>query len=160
MNTWHKLCWLVLLVAAAGCEGDPAFDPAAQAAAAGIAPRSQWQVRGRGVDNAELAIDGNMATRATTSSSYRDAALTIDLGDPSLFNMLVLEHGAEGMGFAQRVGVSTSLDGQSYTRRAIAPGNRRVTIVCIVTPVLARHIRIEAMQPGQRPWSLAEIQLK
>ena len=64
------------------------------------------------------------------------------------------------MGFAQRVGVSTSLNGQSYTRRAIAPGNRRVTIVCIVTSVLARYVRIEAMQPGTRAWSVAEVQLK
>ncbi len=160
MNTLCKLCMLILIVAAVGCEDDPAFDPAAQAAAAGVTPRSQWQVRGRDIQDAELAIDGNMATRATTSSSYGSAALTIDLGDPSLFNMLVLEHGSDDMGFAQRVGVSTSLDGQSYTRRAIAPGNRRVTIVCIVTPVLARYVRIEAMKPGQRPWSLAEVQLK
>jgi len=145
----------------AGCNGDGAFDPEAQSAAAGVPSRDQWALRARGVDNPELAADGNMSSRATTSStSYRGATLTIDLGGPSLFNMVVIDHGPDEKGYAQRVGVATSLNGETYTRRAIAPGNRRVTIVCIVTPVLARYVRIEAMLPGTRAWSLAEIQLK
>lgn len=160
MKTIQRLCWLVLITTV-GCPGGGNFDPEAQSAAAGITPRADWTCRGQGVDNPAAAIDGNMESRATTPSvSYRGATLTVDLGGPSLFNMVVIDHGSDPMGFAQRVAVSTSRNGESYTRCAIAPGNRRVTIVCIVTPVLARYVRIEAMQPGTRAWSVAEIQLK
>ncbi len=156
------MCVLAVIAAGVltGCDGSNGFDESSQAPASRIAPKSGWMVQARGVQNADYAIDGNPSTYATTPEGYREAALTIDLGEPSLFNMLVVDHGDEADGFARRLVISTSMDGQTYKRRAIAPGNRVVSNVCIVTPVLARYVRIEVIESWWQPWSVAEIQLK
>jgi len=149
----------LMALAAAGCEDSPSHggNPVGPRTAAMVTPRSSWQVRARGVDSPEAAVDGSTATRAMAPEGYRSATLTIDLGQPCMLNMVTIDHGPDEMGFAQRVGVSTSMDGRTYTRRAVAPGNRRVTIVCIVTPVLARYVRIDALRANWTSWSLAEI---
>ena len=148
------MCALVVITAAvvAGCDESDGLGE--------LTPKSAWTVQARGVQNPDYATDGDPNTYATTPEGYRDAALTVDLGEPSLFNMLVIDHGDYEDGYAQRLVVSTSMDGQTYKRRAIAPGNRVVSNVCIVTPVLARYVRIEVVESWWHPWSIAEIQLK
>jgi len=59
-----------------------------------------------------------------------------------------------------RVAVATSLDGEAFVERHQAPGTRRVTILSLPEPVLARYVRVRAARPGDQPWSLAEVFLQ
>lgn len=124
-----------------------------------VTARSQWKASGNVVDAAK-AIDGSLGTRAVSRQLQEDPQITIDLGLKCLFNMVVIEHGQDEHGYARRVAVSTSRDGKNFTHRHSAPGNRRVTHVAIITPVLARYVRISAVGKGSRPWSLAEIRIQ
>ena len=104
-----------------------------------------------------ITIDGNINTIAISPNSDGRGTLTIDLGKPCMFNMIVVEHGANEFGFARRVAVSTSLDGQAFTQRYTGHGTRRVTILCPATPMLARYVRLQAVVAGDQPWSVAEV---
>ena len=106
------------------------------------------------------AVDGNINTRAVASSDGATPQLTIDLGKPGMFNMVVIDHGRNELGFASEVRVQTSLDGRVFTNRYSASGARRVSSFLLLTPVLARYVRLEAVAPGQSPWSLAEIHIQ
>ncbi len=147
---------LVSAVLGGGC-GGPTYDTG-RAEAAAISPRSAWQATGD-LRSVAAAIDQNVATAAVSIETTGRGTITIDLSKPCLFNMVIIEHGADEMGFAPRLAVLTSMDGQTYTQRYLGVGTRRVTILYLGGPVLARYVRLRALTAGQRPWSVAEVYL-
>jgi len=124
-----------------------------------VPDRSLWEAYGT-VENPGHAIDGNINTAAIGASRGRAASLVVDLGKPGTFNMVVIDHGRNALGFAREVEVYTSLDGKSFKRRYRALGTRRVSTFCLMEPVLARYVRLDAVEAGDQPWSLAEIHLQ
>ena len=163
MKRYATLSVLVLAaLAAVGCNGggQGPFDSDAQVPASSISPRSSWSASGQGLSNDAASIDGDLATRATTASGYEEASLTIDLAKPCLFNLIAIDHGDHETGYAQRLAVLTSMDGREYTRQKVAPGQRGTTLIALVTPVMARYVRIEVVRPHWQPWSVAEVQFK
>lgn len=148
---------LLLLCLAGGCGSSMYQEGRSQASA--ISPRVFWQVSGdmRGL---QAAIDGDVSTAAISALPDGGGAITIDLGKPCVFNMVVVEHGTNEFAFARRVVLLTSLDGISFTQRYSALGTRRVTILCPVSPILARYVRLQAAVPGDLPWSVAEVYLQ
>ena len=86
--------------------------------------------------------------------------LTIDLKEMVLFQMVVIDHGRDEHGYCRRVGVATSADGEAFADRHPAPGTRRLTILSLPEPVLARYVRLRVVRPGPRPWSIAEVFLQ
>ena len=154
------LCGLalsLLLWAVLGCGGLPDY----QTDSSRISSRAKWTVVGtRGIEDAAKALDGDRDTAAVSSASYDKAHITIDLGKVCLFNMVVIDHGPSEYGFCGQVAVLTSLDNSAYTPRQSAAGTRRVSIVSLIKPHLARYVRIRADVEGSRPWSLGEIYLE
>jgi hypothetical protein len=154
------LCGLalaLLLWAILGCSGLPDY----QTHSSEISPRAKWIIVGtRGIEDAAKALDGDRGTAAVSGASYDKAHITIDLGKVCLFNMVVIDHGPNEYGFCGRVAVLTSLDNNAYTPRRSEPGTRRVSIVSLIKPELARYVRIRADAEGSRPWSLGEIYLE
>ena len=146
-----------LSVAGGGCDSE--YSSRARFPAAAISDRSTWKAGGA-VRMPQNAIDGNLSTAAVTGHTYDNRAILIDLGKVCLFNTIIIEHGNDEFGFCRRVGIWTSIDGKKYTHRAALPGTRRVSIFALVTPVLARYIRLQAVVPGNRPWSIAEVHLQ
>ncbi len=115
-----------------------------------------WKVSGE-LENTGAAVDGRIDTAATSAPSGLGASLTIDLGKTSLFNMVVIEHGPNPEGYARRVSVFTSVDGQKFTLLHTSPGTRRRTYLSVLTPVLARYVKLQAIIEEGRPWSVAEV---
>ncbi len=124
--------------------------------AAEITDRVEWTATGT-VALAEHAIDGVITTAAVSRESNGGGSITIDLGRPCQFNLVILDHGRQEWAFARETVLLTSVDGKNYRRQWTAPGNRRVTSLCMFSPVLARYIRIQAFVPGDEPWTVAEI---
>jgi hypothetical protein len=124
-----------------------------------LSARTSW-LAGGALSNAQAALDGDLSTAALSDYQYAGADITLDLQRPCLFQMVVLHHGKSEMGFARRVGVSTSLDGNIFIDRYVAPDLRRVATLSLPSPVLARYVRIKAIVPGSQPWSIAEIYLE
>jgi len=124
--------------------------------ATAVSARTTWRVGGD-LKEVKNAVDGSRVTAAVSEPAYQNAHVTIDLGKPCLFNMVVIDHGPEEMGFCRRLAVLTSLDGQNYTRRTVGPGTRRVTILSLITPILARYVRLQVVATGDRPWSVGEV---
>jgi len=141
-----------------GC-GATAYREGAHSQAAAVTPKRLWRVRGD-LQNAHLAVDANKATAAVAPLPYDGATITIDLAKPCLFNMIAVVHGPDEWGFCRRVSVLTSLDGEVFTDRFTAGGTRWISTFCLIEPTLARYIRLEAITPGQRPWSVAEIHIQ
>lgn len=142
-----------------GC-ADPNYgSSAAGGAAARIGPKGNWAASGT-VPAAQLAVDGDKQTVAKAGTNRTDAMLQIDLGEISLFNMVVIDHGEEEMGFGRQVAVETSLDGRSWERVLTAPGKRKVTVLNMIRPQLARYVRLTVLEPGERPWAVAEVHLQ
>ena len=152
--------WLALLAGAAlvGCDAAPPVYQEASGTylAASITPRSQWKVSGA-VSNPAAAVDNDLHTAALTGPDYIGAAAVVDLGKPCSFQTVIIDHGVNEMGFARQVELASSLDGQNYQHEYSTAGARRVTIICLPKPILARYIRLVAEAPGTQPWSLAEI---
>ncbi len=148
---------MYLLAAAGGCYPD--YNSRTKFPAAAISDRNAWTAGG-GIRTPASAIDGDLSTAAVSGYSYENKAIVIDLGKVCLFNTIIVEHGNDEFGFCRRVGISTSIDGKEYTHRAAIPGTRKVSIFLLVTPVLARHVRLQAVVPGNRPWSIAEVHLR
>ncbi len=140
-----------------GCGGPIYQEGNAQASA--ITPRSSWQASGD-MRGAQAVLDGDIATAAVSAAPDGGGSITIDLGKPCVFNMAVIDHGTNEWAFARRVVLLTSLDGISFTQRYSALGTRRVTILCSSAPILARYVRFQAVVPGDRPWSVAEVYLQ
>jgi len=124
-----------------------------------VSPRTQWRITGD-LKDPQKAADDDVSTVALSHAVYSNAALTIDLGRPCLFNMVVIDHGPNRDGCAGRVAVLTSTDGREYVFRHAAPGSRRVSTLLMLTPVLARYIRLQVLQEGQAPWSVAEVYIQ
>ena len=123
-----------------------------------ISDRSRWSVSGDLADM-DSAIDGSRGTAAVGRGVQSRASFTIDLGKVCLFNMVTIHHGPNEWGFCRRVALLTSLDGEKFQYRWAAPGTRRVTILCVMTPILARYVRLQAMAVGEQPWSIGEVYL-
>lgn len=153
----NRLSYVAFLAAMmlAGCENS-ITDETGQAPGSVITPRQTWRAMGD-VQNPSLAIDGSVSTAATTTGSYDNASITVDLGKPCIFNLIQIEHGSDEQGYARRASVLVSIDGEKYERVAEASGTRRVTNINLITPTLARYVRIQATISGPRPWSIAEI---
>lgn len=124
-----------------------------------VSPRSGWRAFGD-LRNCGHAIDDNVGTAAVSGIAYQGAAITIDLGRPCQFNMIVLEHGVDEFGFCRRLAVYTSDDGRQFHRETEVPGLRRVTTVVLPVQALAQYIRLEATSEGNRPWSISEIHVQ
>jgi hypothetical protein len=153
-------CLSLALTAAAGCETSPIYTDGDRRHAIGSVPdRANWTASGT-VKDPGSAIDGSLYTAAVAPERAENAMLTIDLHRPSMLNMVVVDHGRSELGFARQVVVETSLDGARFTPRHTAFGTRRVSSFLLLTPVLARYIRLRAIVPGDRPWSLAEIHVQ
>ncbi|MCE5280441.1 MAG: discoidin domain-containing protein [Planctomycetaceae bacterium] len=142
----------------AGCDSEPETEAVAKFPAARISPRNTWTIKGDMGDIA-AAIDGNGGTAAVSSALYANSMIVLDLGKTCMFNTVILEHGDE-MGYCRRLSVATSIDGKTYTQRMMGPGNRKTTIVSMITPVLARYVQIKAVIPGNAAWSISEIDLQ
>lgn len=123
---------------------------------AAVSPIQDWRVQGT-LRDVGSAIDGNLNTAAIAPPGSSNAVLTVDLGKMSLFNMAVIEHGPRAQAFARRVSVLTSPDGENFTLVHTSPGTPRKTYISILTPVLARYVRFQAILGEDAPWSVAEI---
>ena len=156
---WKKLALLLTCLAAtaAGCAVAPIY-PAdgPKSPAAAVTSRRQWKASGD-LRDPEKAIDGTPDTAAIGDPLRSGAAITIDLGKACLFNMVAVDHGLNETGFCRRLVLLSSMDGSTFERRYAVPGTRRITTLCLVSPVLARYIRLEAVIPGEAPWSIAEV---
>ncbi len=152
------LFWIaVTAMVVGGCVPSGIYTPDGRTSpAAAISKRSQWNVFGD-LREPHLAADGLVRTAAVSGNPYDGAMLTIDLGKACLFNMVVIDHGADEYGFPRRLDLLTSMDGQSFRHRWSGPGMRRVTNICPFTPIFARYIRFRVTIPGDRPWSVAEV---
>ena len=127
-----------------------------------ITPKSMWRAYGD-FDNAQRAVDGNVHTFAVTGPSYDNAKITIDLGKRCLFNTVVIDQGPDDKlesGFCRRIAVQVSNDGVRFYQAYTVSGTRRITYCPIITPTMARYIRLVAIVPGDMPWSIAEIYLE
>ena len=140
---------------APGCTG-PIYQPGQQYFPDAISPRTQWTATGTVADPVK-AIDGNVATAAVAPVGVADPMLVVDLGKPCLLNMIVVDHGANEMGYCRLLAVQTSDDGMHWVERASVPGLRRVTNVLLTSQVLARYVRLKVARPGGGPWSVAEV---
>jgi hypothetical protein len=154
---------LAILVAAGACGAlllggcATKFDHAGpRSPASAITPHTQWRVSGD-LTNPAAAADGDLTTAAISQAAYAGAELTVDLGKPCLFNMIVMDHGPMPEGFPRRMAVLTSLDGREFTYTYGKEGNRQRTVFVLITPTLARYIRIKAVVPGSEPWSVGEV---
>jgi len=125
-----------------------------------ITPRARWTAGGD-IAKAAAAIDGDIATAAVTSHNpYDNATIDIDLGKVCVFNFVVIDHGVNEFGFCRQVTLLTSVDNKRFTQVYTGCGTRRLTNLCLLKPVLARYIRIQASIPGPQPWSVAEVYVK
>ena len=154
---FHRTSVVMACLVLGGCGPGSRFGGRVAPAAA-VSPRSSWKAHGD-LQDAGKAIDGNPATAAVTAEHYSGAALTIDLGKACVFNLVAIEHGPNQFGFCRRLGLWTSLDGQTFTKAHETPGTRTVTYLVPIKPVLARYVKLQAITPGMRPWSVAEIHL-
>ncbi|HAU36204.1 MAG TPA: hypothetical protein DCX07_00620 [Phycisphaerales bacterium] len=148
------------MLAMSGCVGAIYHHGGPRAPAAAIPPRELWKVSGTLRDLPKIR-DGNINTVTRSAAGEENPSLTIDLGKLSMFNMVVVDQGpTDEFGFPRRLSVETSVDGQNFAYRYAAPGTRRVTILCLPTPVLARYVRLKVVVPGVHPWAVAEVYLQ
>jgi hypothetical protein len=124
--------------------------------ASAVSSRWTWKAQGDLRDPAR-AIDGLLSTAAVSDADYVNAALTIDLGKPCVLNLVVIHHGPDEYGFCKRVAMATSMDGTSFIERYAGAGARHRTSLLLLTPTLARYIRLQAIVPGSQPWSVGEV---
>ena len=151
--------WIVrvaLLCGAALCPGCPQVP---EISSSDITPRSTWRASGDLREPAK-AIDGYLSTAAVSGNNYTNAYIGLDLGKVCLFNRIIVDHGPDEHGYPARMAVYTSLDGQNFTLQGEFAGKRSVTNALLLTPVLARYIRLQAVAPGLKPWSVAEIAIQ
>ncbi len=146
----------MLLAFVAGCNGEFSHN-APRPGGSRVSSPSEWEIDGD-LAYVERAIDQNPESVAMAMMPQQQATVTVDLGKACLFNTVVVSHGLENQhGYVRRLAVSTSLDGKTFSRRYVGSGTRRKTILPIITPVLARYVRLEVLQPGDKPWAIAEI---
>lgn len=142
-----------------GCDPGPIYGPDVPRVSVGtITDRQSWKATGNLEDGA-LAADGNINTIAIAQAG-NSSSLTIDLGQACTFNFVVVDHGRNELGYARQVEIATSIDGRTFTPQANCPGTRRVSNFLLKSAVLARYLRITAVQPGTNPWSVAEVYIQ
>ncbi len=150
---------LGLIAMGGGCDPGPIYGPDAPRVSVGtISDRQSWTAKGN-LEDGDLAADGNINTIAIGQVG-NSASLTIDLGQACMFNFVVVDHGRNELGFARQVEIATSIDGRTFTPQANCPGTRRVSNFLLNLTVLARYVRITAVQPGANPWSVAEVYIQ
>lgn len=149
------LVFCVTGATAGGCLA-PIYSHGRAAEASAVSYYAAWKITGD-LKDLHKAHDNSVSTAAVSPQTYANAAFTIDLGRSCLFNMVVIDHGANEYGYARRTAVMVSSDGKVFTPQYAAPGTRRVTVLSWLTPVMARYIRIQALTPGDRTWSVAEV---
>lgn len=162
MNYLRKGIVLIFLAGVVvGCDViTPVYSPSTGGyLGADITPKNTWSVRGD-LTNPAAAADEDLATAASSNYQYQGAELIIDLKKVCLFQTVIIEHGGAKSGHCRSVDVSTSVDGKIFNNRYIAPGTRRLTIVSLPAPTLARYVRIEAAKPGRSRWVIAEVYLQ
>lgn len=162
MNYLTKFICLVFLVGVMiGCDVvAPIYKPSTGGyLGADITPKNTWTVRS-GLANPAAATDENLFTAARSNYGYAGAELIIDMKKVCLFQTIILEHGAAKNGHCREVDISTSVDGKKFSKKYVAPGTRRITIVSLPAPTLARYVRIKAVRPGRSRWSIAEVYIQ
>ena len=151
---------LAVLASSVGCDPGPIYGPDAQRLSVGsITPRKSWTATGN-LDKPDLATDGDLNTMAVGRSGNPPPSLRIDLGQPCTFNFVVVDHGRDELAFARRVEIATSMNGRVFTPCMIGPGTRRVSNFMLPKTALARFVRITAIEPGAKPWAVAEVYLQ
>ncbi len=158
MNKLLSIVMMTLLVALAACTPLTYSDTNVVPAAA-MPPRRTWTVsESSGFADANRLLDNN---RATAASAVEDgASVTIDLGEVSMFNLVIVDHGHKQNACAGRVAVYTSLDGLNFTHRFTGPGTRYLSYYSLVAPSLARYVRLTVVREGRQPLSIAEVYLR
>lgn len=162
MNYQRRYICLVFLVGVmVGCDVvAPVYSPSTGGyLGANITPKNTWAARGD-LANPASAIDHDLSTAARSDYQYKGTELIIDLKKVCLFQSVIIEHGAARGGHCRSVNISTSVDGRIYNNKYIAPGTRRVTIISLPAPTLARYVRLEASSPGRSRWAIAEIYIQ
>jgi hypothetical protein len=139
-----------------GCDDTATQQTLGPTPIAALGDQAKWTITGQ-MENLQAAIDGKVATAAVSRPGAMTASLTVDLHKVSLFNMIAIEHGPNPEGSSRRVSVFTSLDGKDFTLLHTSPGTRRRTYLSVLTPVLARYVRLQAIVEEDVPWSVAEI---
>ncbi len=148
---------LAPLASIGGCAPGPIYGPdAARAPIGEITARNTWIAAGN-LDKPDLATDGDLNTMAVGRTGNPPPSLRIDLGQACTFNFVVVDHGRDELAFARRVEIATSMDGRTFTQRFIGPGSRRVSNFMLPSTALARFVRITAIEPGTKPWVVAEV---
>lgn len=150
---------LALPAGLAGCATGRIYaDTHASLLPGAISPREQWELSGT-LSNLPAATDGRLETAAVAQGSTSTPSITIDLGRPCMFNLVILDHGERLGACAQRVRVLTSDDGKQFTPLHETAGTPRVTSVMLRGFALARYVRIEGIG-GEEPWAVAEVYLQ
>lgn len=146
---------------AGGCEGTGNLyeHRSVKPPAAALSDPRIWVVTGN-VLNPQHAVDGDKTTAAKSDANVGQANITIDLGKMCTFNAVFIDHGRYQHGCANTVAVSTSMDGRYFTNRHQVPGTRMVTSMLLVTPVMARYVRIRVVEPCGTPWNVAEVYIQ
>ncbi len=127
--------------------------------ASAISPHNSWTVaESNGFAGDGKLLDNNRATAATAMAD--GASVTIDLGEVSMFNLVIVDHGHQQNACAGRVAVYTSLDGKNFTHRFTGPGTRYLSYYSLVAPSLARYVRLTVVREGRQRLSIAEVYLR
>jgi len=124
-----------------------------------VSNKTNWRLSGDFHDAAKAA-DGYIGT-AASSGDNPTASIIIDLGKPCMFNTIILDHGPDNEhNFPNRLSVVTSYDGRAWTNVYVVQGTRRITYIPLLTPTLARYIRLQTLVKNDEPWTIAEIYLQ
>jgi hypothetical protein len=152
----------VLVACMMGCDVELASSN--QTLSGAMTRRKQWTLVGSGAKfvNLPAALDENPRTMARTQArAFRNASVTVDLGQSCVFNLVILYHGDEPMGFPSQVSVATSSDGITFKEQASVPGTRKVTYILLEHWTRSRYVRITADRAARkRPWSLSELYIR
>lgn len=123
----------------------------------GVNPnRAAWTATASAGDGAELAFDGDEATRWTTGKApqYGDEWYELDLG--AVVDVRAVWLATAGNDHPSAYRVSLSSDGVSFTSVATGVGDALTQISFAKQP--ARHVRIEQIGSGHDAWwSIAEL---
>ncbi|MBI5723063.1 MAG: discoidin domain-containing protein [Planctomycetes bacterium] len=120
-----------------------------------IPEKNTWVISGN-MQDPQKAADGEEATAASGGN-----VLIIDLGKKGgLLNYIVLSHGSRERGFCRKMCVLTSFDGQNWSQCYKGIGTRKVSHAMLFTPIFTRYLRIQVIEAGDEPWTIAEVYLQ
>jgi hypothetical protein len=158
---WHAILTYSVLLATAGCGEDMATSPPGQSfAGADISPKSQWRATSVTMAEPDAAVDGRIQTAAVGPATPK-AELLIDLGKPCVFNRVVIDHGTnDDEAYPRQLALQTSMDGRTFYTRKLVLGTRWRTNITLITPTLARFVRLEVKKAGTGSWRVAEVTLQ